>query len=324
MEIEFYAPVIILTLNRFDHFRKCVESLSQCKHADKTELVIGLDYPPNDKYVDGYVLIKEYIPSIKGFKKITILQHQKNLGPERNWEACEEYCFQKYDNYIFTEDDNVFSPAFLDFMNKSLQRFSQDTNVLSVSGYSHEMCYDQVENTYFCYNATAWGLGLWKSKKIDINRIFMTNEYFENKLHRVTQIFKLFVKAPGLIPMLLDLKDWKICDVKLSVYNIFEDKYQFRPTISLVRNCGQDGSGLHSGFSKAEKTQNMQDSEIFIFGDSIGSPNSFVCRKLYRENGMPNGKLARIKTKLWIISRVIKYRINENHIRSSKFLLKQV
>lgn len=44
-----YYPVLIPTLNRFQHFKECVESLAVCTHADKTELLIGLDYSPDKK-----------------------------------------------------------------------------------------------------------------------------------------------------------------------------------------------------------------------------------------------------------------------------------
>ena len=62
-----YYPVIIPTLNRYEHFKNCVESLSNNLYANETELVVGLDYPPSEKYIDGWKKIKDYIPSIKGF-----------------------------------------------------------------------------------------------------------------------------------------------------------------------------------------------------------------------------------------------------------------
>ena len=79
IEIKTYAPVLITTLNRYEHFKRCVESLSRCTHAEKTELVIGLDYPPNEKYVAGWEKISEYVKSISGFGKITILNVKKTL-----------------------------------------------------------------------------------------------------------------------------------------------------------------------------------------------------------------------------------------------------
>lgn len=53
-----YYPIVIPTLNRYEHFKKCVESLARNTHADKTELIVGLDYPPSDKYMEGYLKIK--------------------------------------------------------------------------------------------------------------------------------------------------------------------------------------------------------------------------------------------------------------------------
>ena len=115
-----YYPVIIPTLNRYEHFKRCVESLARNTHADKTELVIGLDYPPSKKYEKGYKQIKEYLPSINGFKKITIFGRRENYGVHRNFIALQNYAFEHYDAVISTEDDNEFSPCFLDYMNKAL------------------------------------------------------------------------------------------------------------------------------------------------------------------------------------------------------------
>ena len=48
------APVIIGTLNRFEHFHDCLESLEKCTMADETDVYVALDYPPSEKYVEGW------------------------------------------------------------------------------------------------------------------------------------------------------------------------------------------------------------------------------------------------------------------------------
>ena len=40
-----YYPIVIPTLNRYEHFKKCVESLARNTHADKTELIVGVRLP---------------------------------------------------------------------------------------------------------------------------------------------------------------------------------------------------------------------------------------------------------------------------------------
>ncbi len=53
MEITTYAPVLIPTLNRYEHFKRCLESLELCTGADKTDVYVGLDFPPSEKYHKG-------------------------------------------------------------------------------------------------------------------------------------------------------------------------------------------------------------------------------------------------------------------------------
>ena len=43
--MTFY-PVVIPALNRYEHFKNCVESLAKNTLTGETELIIALDYPP--------------------------------------------------------------------------------------------------------------------------------------------------------------------------------------------------------------------------------------------------------------------------------------
>ena len=61
IEEKKYAPVYIPTLNRYEHFKRCLESLERCTDADKTDVYVGLDYPPSEKYVAGWKKIDEYL-----------------------------------------------------------------------------------------------------------------------------------------------------------------------------------------------------------------------------------------------------------------------
>jgi glycosyltransferase involved in cell wall biosynthesis len=50
MEIKQYAPVVIPTLNRYDHFKACLESLEKCRGVDKTDVYVVLDFSPSEEY----------------------------------------------------------------------------------------------------------------------------------------------------------------------------------------------------------------------------------------------------------------------------------
>ena len=82
-----YAPVLIPTLNRYDHFSKCIESLAQCVDSDKTDLFIALDYPTKESHWEGYKKIEKICSQISGFKSVNILKRETNLGAISNFTA---------------------------------------------------------------------------------------------------------------------------------------------------------------------------------------------------------------------------------------------
>lgn len=114
------APVLICTLNRYVHFKRCVESLASCTHASETDLFIGFDYPAKSEHWEGYKLIKEYLPRIFGFKSVNITEQITNVGRDENWFSMQRLVLDQYDRIIISEDDNEFSSNFLDFVNKGL------------------------------------------------------------------------------------------------------------------------------------------------------------------------------------------------------------
>ena len=240
-----YYPVIIPTLNRYTHFKRCVESLARNTHASKTELIIGLDYPPSEKYKDGYLKIKDYLPSIKGFGRVTVFERLSNLGPTKNMQALTDSTFERYDAFIFTEDDNEFSPCFLDYMNKMLNHYKDDQRVYNVSGYL-PLDFFGISTTglLFTKEYNAWGSGTWKHKNpsFEDRRLLV-----HNILSSIRLSWKSFTTYPAAFRMMLKMVrlDAMWGDVTKTQINLFNGTFQVRPAISLVRNWGNDGSGIH-------------------------------------------------------------------------------
>ena len=119
-----YAPVLITTLNRHEHLKNCIESLQNNTLANKTDIFISVDYPPSEKYVEGYKRICEYFHSTKidGFNSVHVFFQEKNLGPNDNYYFLENIIKTEYEFYIFSEDDNIFSKNFLEYMNFYLEK----------------------------------------------------------------------------------------------------------------------------------------------------------------------------------------------------------
>ena len=254
MSGESFAPIFIPTLNRYQHLRQCLESLARCTGADQTEVYVALDYPPSEKYVEGWKVNKEFLENCGdfGFKKLHLIERSENYGTwmpgdRGNLTCLLKECLEPYDHYIITEDDNVFSPCFLEYMNKGFQRFEDDESVVALSGYRWFFPIKSEGNTFFKLNAmyTPWGMGFWKKKK----RPELDYKWFRSRL-TIRNLIKIYRNnGPAFVNGFIELSNSDKrhatpIDQHMCLYLSLEDKYCVCPIVSLVRNIGLDGSGV--------------------------------------------------------------------------------
>jgi len=250
-----YAPVLIPTLNRYEHLKQCLESLSRCTWADKTEVYVALDYPPQDKwdvYAPGWEICRDWLRSVgdMGFKKLHVIEREENYGTWRpgdkgNGECLRNYISNYYDRYIYTEDDNVFSPNFLEFMDKGLEKFEDDENVYSLIGFRWYFPIKTDGNTYMRITTdfTPWGTGYWVKKKDSINQKWFKKQLI---LRNVVRLYRQY--GPGIVGSLFEFarsehRNDIIIDMHIRAYLMITGKHVLVPTESLVKNIGCDGTG---------------------------------------------------------------------------------
>ena len=262
-----YAPVIIPTLDRYDHLKQCLDSLNRCHNADKTE--VSVDYPPASKYIEGHDRICEYLESSHFvFKQLHVIKQTENLGVINdgfkiigNLLFLEELITKKYDRWIESEDDNVFAPGFLDFMNESLERFKDDKTVFSVCGYRFYYNLLSGDNNFLRQHSdfNAWGCGFWKDKMVEIPGIEVG--YFRKMLYNPFKVLKLWQVSNLQVAHLSAMSykaNFKKGDNFFTIYMIDRGMTQIMPTTSLVRNIGWDGTGIHcDGFDNEVSNKHL-------------------------------------------------------------------
>lgn len=254
------APLLITTLCRYEHFKQCIESLAKNSLACETELFIGLDYPLRETHWEGYKKIKEYISSgIKGFANVYCIEQDKNLGWYENFLSVREKIYERYECFIYTEDDNVFAPHFLEYMNLALQKYRWDERVYAVSGYCYPILEAKYSGDIFGSKVyfSASGYGVWKEKEdimysqITVGRFkeLLKNRCYMNKLKRASKNqFCNFVR--GMMEYKSELiknGDVQKLDLSFGLQMLATDKVMVMPCKSLVKNCGYDGSGMNCG-----------------------------------------------------------------------------
>lgn len=299
MEIKTYAPVIIPTLNRYEHFKRCLESLERCTGAEYTEVYVALDFPPSDKYKSGWKKIDDYLHEKEmsnGFKQLHVIRRDHNYGTCHINSNCgcilREQIVPNYESYILTEDDNEFSPCFLQYMNKCLERFYDDDRIFLVCGYNYKLEYPEMYKNNFMItkSGSPWGIAKWVHKQAKVNYYYS----FEN-LKRVikddSQREILMERNPAVVYSALNMikKEKLFGDGAMGLYSTLYDVYSIMPRVSMVRNWGNDGTGDHS--LKMNKKQNdfYTQQEIssdvdFEFTDDIFTYEPvFLKRNLYRQ-----------------------------------------
>lgn len=252
-----YAPVIIPTLCRSEHFIRCIESLQKNTYAARTEIYVAVDYPRERDHEDGYRKICEYLSSYQGtdFASFNVIYRQENYGSDLN-ERCllDEVILQKYDCWIRTDDDVEFSSNFIEYIDKCLTYYANDENIVAVAGYAYPCVFPTSKATVIRENCflPMWGTGFWKEKYVSIRKKLEEDLYlhnmFEKNLHSGS--WKRLIDAryldfvDGGLSWQAEKLVFRSTDVAWSTYIGLEDKSVIMPVISKARNYGFDGSGV--------------------------------------------------------------------------------
>lgn len=260
------VPVLIITLCRYEHFLRCIASLQKNEIAKETDLYIGLDYPAKESHWYGYKKIEKYLDGgIDGFKNVYIIKHQANLGPEKNYTAMREILYREHDCYIYTEDDNVFSPNYLQYMNICMEHFQDDEKVIAVSGYMYPVNMEDINGnilkiaTYF----SAFGFGIYRKWSEKLDKVINMQTFL--KMYRNVKMMKKLKKASpnqycnfikGMVEYTPDLilgDNIRSVDLAWGLYDFFYGYEMVFPTVSKVKNNGYDGTGVNCS---AQNTEN--------------------------------------------------------------------
>jgi len=250
-----YAPIIIPTLNRIEHLRRCITSLQNNAWAKYTPLIISVDYPPEERYKSGYKQVCKYLgEEVTGFQSVKVIYQSQNLGAYENAIYLIEYVKKEYDRYIFSEDDNEFSPNFIEYIDKGLSEFENDKSIIAICSSGVDEDETKTENIVLSQNFAAYGYGTWITKMEEYHQQ-INRENLESIAKNTKVMLKLACAQPRFIFALQSaiFKKEKVyqlpndivpvIDQTIIMYMFSEQKYVIAPCSSKVRNWGYDGSG---------------------------------------------------------------------------------
>lgn len=252
-----YAPFVVPTLCRSEHFIRMIESLKRNSWACYTDIIVGVDFPPSEKYSKGRQEICDYLDhgDFSAFKQLIVFKQTENLGAGKNAAFLGNYVAQHYDRWIYCDDDCEFSPNFLEYMDKCLDAFEDDQNVVAVTGYSYPIDWVASEGATCMkqqFNSATWGLGRWVKKSVAVSEYILSRKMLDDARmviregrheKMISRCFTKYIQAAFNPDNPKELMK-KVSDVSLRAYLACQDKYCVSPIVSKARNHGFDGSGL--------------------------------------------------------------------------------
>lgn len=301
------APVLIPTLCRHTHLKRCLESLKSNSLAKDTPLYIALDYPFEESHREGYHAINEFLAGLNGFASITIIRRSENYGAVKNTDEARKILFEKYDRFILSEDDNEFAPNFLEYINEGLDRFEDKKEVFAVCGYNYpaSMPRDYTVNHFYTGMFSAWGYGMWRDR-FDQLQMNYSIDYVKSILNNFKNIRKLNSHAEMLLLHSLNMirRNHLTGDTVICLKLITENLYCVFPAVSKVRNHGYDGSGVHCGIDEGYNTQAIDDKKTFKYDETDIRENKNINLLIKHAVALP----FRVKIKSFLL--YLFYRIN--------------
>ncbi|MDD9196708.1 glycosyltransferase [Aliivibrio sp. S3MY1] len=240
------APIILFVYNRPDHTKKTIQALQQNVLASESELFIYADAAKNESAQQQVDEVCNLISDVSGFKKITVIKQETNVGLANSIISGVTEIVNKYGKVIVLEDDLVTSPYFLTFMNDALDLYSNKKDIWHISGWNYPIETDGIADTFLWRTMNCWGWATWDDRW----------QHFEKNTDKLMESFTAEkIKAFNLDGyenfwgQVLANKEGKINTWAIYWYaSIFEKNgLCLNPTETFVDNIGLDGSGIHCG-----------------------------------------------------------------------------
>lgn len=237
------APIVLFTYNRLWHTKQTVEALQKNALANESELFIYSDGAKNDAVSLHVRNVREYLQTIEGFKKVTVIEREKNWGLANSIIDGVTNIVNKYGKIIVLEDDLVTSPCFLTYMNEALTLYENEPNVISIHGYIYPVT--ELPDTFFLKGADCWGWATWRRgwDRFEANGQKLLDEVYKHKLQKEAD----FDGAYAYTQMLKDQIQGKNNSWAIRWYfsALLQDALTLYPGKSYVQNIGLDGQGTH-------------------------------------------------------------------------------
>ncbi|MEM7042230.1 MAG: FkbM family methyltransferase [Pseudomonadota bacterium] len=249
------APVALFVYRRPEHAKKTLTALAANDQAGETDLIIFSDGPKEESDRADVQAVRSVIAEASGFRSVEIREQDGNIGLAQSIIGGVTSILESHERVIVIEDDLVSHPATLDYFNRCLDHYAENTGVFSISGYSHPadvmpLPQDYGYDVYAIPRMQCWGWATWRDRwaKADFS---MPDFAAFDASPTATAAYAHWIGSDSLNTLRACMRGEKDVWACRWVYTHFmHHAVCICPTHSLIDNVGLDGSGSNCGFSE--------------------------------------------------------------------------
>ena len=166
------APIIVFCYDRIDVLKTTIATLSTNTYADQSDLYVFCDGPRNESNKLKTDEVRLFVKGIQGFRQLNIIESEVNKGLAPSVISGVSKVLETHDKVIVIEDDLILSTNFLAWMNETLEKYKDNEQVFSISGFCphvQELGDNYPYDGFFTQKAHSWGWATWRNRweKVD-------------------------------------------------------------------------------------------------------------------------------------------------------------
>ena len=161
------APIALFVYNRPFTLQKTLDALLKNELAKESTIIIYCDGPkPNASREDLQKIedVRRIVNNIEGFKQKIIKASSENKGLANSIINGVTECVNEYGKVIVLEDDLITSPFFLNYMNEALEKYNNESKVLSIGACNFWANSKQIPEYFFMPQPDCYGWATWKDR----------------------------------------------------------------------------------------------------------------------------------------------------------------
>jgi hypothetical protein len=242
-------PVVLFAYKRPDHLRRTIAGLKD----NSVPLIYAFcDGPRQESDYEAVTEARQLIRDID-WCDVKRVERDTNLGLGVSVRSGVAEVFRHHDKLVVVEDDIVLLPGAYAFICRALEFYEKDSNVMSVSLWSHPALVPAKNSpVFFCPRFNCWGWGAYRRSWVGMERtaVDMLAECRAKKIN---------VDAYGPISQAAAIEQTKnVWAIRFSLLHFLKGNVNVWSTTTYVENIGLDGTG-ENRCARSEKYQSTSE-----------------------------------------------------------------